>query len=328
MEYAFLGGGFLLLIAGSEAAVRGGVAVARVLRLSPLLIGFFIVAVATSAPELAVSLKAGLSSAPDIAVGNVVGSNILNLLLILGIAGLIRPMPSPPKVVLRDGGAMLIASAILALMAWGRVITRGEGVFLLIAFGAYAITVLATDWRRPPEHSVACARAMERLTGANASGPIGLFVLLLGLVLIVIGAQFAVEAAVRISLVLGFSQALIGLTVVAIGTSLPELLLTTVAAARGHTDLAIGHLIGSNTFNILAVLGITAVLRPLAVSPVLGGVDTLVMLGASAVLLPMLATNWRLSRPQSALLLLSYLGYVAFLAWRAGLITPSLMQAG
>jgi|SRR5579871_438444 len=328
MEFAFLGGGFLLMVVGSEFAVRGGVALTRGLGLPPLLIGFFIVGLGTSASELAVSVKAGLAGAPDIAIGNVVGSNILNLLLILGIGGLIRPMPSPPKVVLRDGGAMLFASVALALMAFGRAITRPEGIFLLGTFVAYTITVLVTDWRRPPEHSIACARAMERLTGANGSWVAGLIMVLAGVAGVAVGAHFAVESAIRFSILSGVPQGLIGLTLVAAGTSVPELLLTSIAAARGHTELAIGHLIGANTFNILAALGLTAAIRPLAISPSLGGIDTLVMLGASAVLLPMLAANWRLTRVQSALLLLSYLGYAALLAWRAGYLPASIIHAG
>jgi cation:H+ antiporter len=328
MEYAFLAGGFLLLIAGSEAAVRGGVAVARALGFSPLFIGLFVISAATSAPELAVSVRAGTYGASDIALGNVVGSNILNLLLILGLAALIRPMPSPPKVVLRDGGSMLAASVVLALMALGHVITRLEGALLLVAFVLYIAATLLTDWRRPPEHSVACARALARMAAGETSGPAGFFILIFGLVCLALGAQFAVAGAVRFSLTAGVSQAMVALTVVAFCTSVPELLLTTIAAARGETDLAIGHLVGSNTFNILGVVGLTAVLRPLAVSSALAGIDMLVMVGASAILLPMLATNWRLSRPQGALLLISYLGYVAFLAWRQGLITSALAGPG
>src|SRR5215472_13151374 len=328
MEYAFLAGGFLLLIAGSEAAVRGGVAVARALGLSPLFIGLFVISAATSAPELAVSVRAGLYGASDIALGNVIGSNILNLLLILGLGALIRPMPSPPKVVLRDGGAMLAASVILALMAWGHVIARWEGAFLLFAFAVYVGTTLVTDWRRPPEHSVACARALARMAAGETPGLIGFFILMFGLVSLALGAHFSVAGAVRFAITSGMSQAMIALTVVAFCTSVPELLLTTIAAARGETDLAIGHLVGSNTFNLLAVVGLTAVIRPLQVSTALAGIDMLVMVGASTILLPMLATNWRLSRPQGALLLVSYLGYMVFLAWRQGLITPALVGAG
>jgi len=318
----------LLLIAGSEAAVRGGVAVARGLGISPLLIGLFVISAATSAPELAVSLRAGLAGASDIAVGNVVGSNILNVLLILGLGALIRPMPSPPKVVLRDGGSMLAASIVLALMAWGHVITRWEGALLLAAFVLYLATTLMTDLRRPPQHSVACARAIARMAAGETAAAPGFFILVFGLVCLVLGAQFSVAGAVRFAQTSGVSQAVVGLTIVAFCTSVPELLLTTIAAARGQTELAIGHLVGSNTFNILAVIGLTAVLKPLPVSTMLAGIDMLVMVGASMVLLPMLAANWRLSRPQGALLLLSYLGYVGFLAWRQGLLTPAMVGLG
>jgi cation:H+ antiporter len=328
MEYGFLGGGFLLLILGSEAAVRGGVAVARALGVSPLLIGLFVIAAATSAPELAVSLQAGIVGASDIALGNVVGSNILNILLILGLGALIRPMPSPPKVVLRDGGAMLTASVVLALMAWGHEITRNEGIFLLLLFAAYVATAFITDWRRPPEQSVACASAVARMAGGETSGSVGFFILLFGLVCLYLGAHFTVAGGIRVASTLGFSQALVGLTIVAFCTSVPELVLTIVAAVRGQTELAVGHLVGASTFNILAVIGLTSVIHPLAVSTTLAGVDVLVMLAASAILLPMLATNWRLSRPQGALLLFCYLGYVAFLAWRQGLLTPAMLGAG
>lgn len=197
MEYGFLAGGFFLLILGSEAAVRGGVAVARGLGISPLLIGLFVISAATSAPELAISMQAGLAGAPDIAIGNVIGSNILNILLILGLGALIRPMSSPPKVVLRDGGTMLVASAALTFIAWGHMVSRGEGLFLLVLFVLYVVTTLITDWRRPPEHSVACARAVERMGGGETSGPVGVFILIFGLVCILLGTHFAVAAAVR-----------------------------------------------------------------------------------------------------------------------------------
>jgi cation:H+ antiporter len=322
MEYGFLAGGFFLLILGSEAAVRGGVAVARGLGISPLLIGLFVISAATSAPELAISMQAGLAGA------HVIGSNILNILLILGLGALIRPMSSPPKVVLRDGGTMLVASAALTFIAWGHMVSRGEGLFLLVLFVLYVAATLITDWRRPPEHSVACARAIERMAGGETSGSVGVFILIFGLVCILLGTHFAVAAAVRLSMLLNVSQALIGLTIVAFCTSIPELLLTTIAAARGQTELAIGHLIGANIFNILVAIGLTAAIKPIPISATLAGVDVLVMMAASAVLLPMLATHWRLSRPQGALLLLSYIGYVAFLAWRQGLVPPGILGAG
>ncbi len=328
VAYWFLGAGLALLVLGSEAAVRGGVAVARAAGLSPLAIGLFVISLATSSPELAVALRASLAGSSDIAVGNVVGSNILNILLILGIAALIRPMPSSPKVVLRDGGAMLGSGVALALMAWGGVITRAEGLFLLLALVVYFATIFFSDWRRSPEHSIPCSRAIERLGGETTSGSAGFYILVFGIVCLVIGAHFAVGGAVRVAGMLHWSEAAVGLTIVAFGSSLPELILTATAAARGETDLAIGHLIGSNSFNILGVIGLTAAIHPVSVAPMLAAVDVLVMVAASAILLPMLAANWRLSRPQGAMLLATYAGYLVFLAWRQGILTPHMLGLG
>lgn len=325
MAYWILGAGLALLVLGSEAAVRGGVALSRAAGLSPLAIGLFVISLATSSPELAVALRASLAGSPDIAVGNIVGSNILNILLILGIAALIRPMPSSPKVVLRDGGAMLGSGVVLALMAWGGIISRTEGVLLLVALAVYFASIFFSDWRRSPEHSLHCSRAIERLGGETTSGSAGFYILVFGIVCLVLGAHFAVGGAVRVAGMLHLSQAVVGLTIIAFGSAVPELLLTASAAARGETDLAIGHLIGKNTFNILGVLGLTAVLKPISVAPMFAAVDVLVMVAASVVLLPMLATNWRLSRPQGALLLASYAGYLVFLAWRQGLLTPQML---
>lgn len=328
MAYWFLGAGFILLVLGSEAAVRGGVALSRAAGLSPLAIGLFVLSLATSSPELAVSLRAALAGSPDIALGNVVGSNLINLLLALGLGALIRPMPSSPKVVLRDGGTMLGASVALALMAWGGAITRGEGVVLLLALLVYLVATYISDIRRPPEHSLACARAIDRLGGEETSASAGLFYLVLGIIGLVLGAHFAVGGAVKLAAAMHVSELAMALTLIAFGTSLPELLMTVIAAARGESELAIGHLIGSSTFNILGVIGITAAVHPLSVAPMLAAVDVLVMVGATAILLPMLASHWRLSRPQGALLLVSYVGYVVFLAWRLGMLTPQMLGMG
>jgi cation:H+ antiporter len=210
-------------------------------------------------------------------------------------------------------------------MAWGGVISRTEGVFLLLALVTYFASVLFSDWRRSPEHSFHCGRAIERLGGETTSGSAGFYILVIGVVCLVLGAHFAVAGAVRVASMLHLSEAVVGLTIVAFGSSLPELILTASAAARGETDLAIGHLIGSNTFNVLGVLGITALIHPVAVAPMLAAVDVLFMVAASAILLPMLAANWRLSRPQGAMLLVTYAGYLVFLAWRQGLLTPAML---
>jgi cation:H+ antiporter len=320
MAYGFLGAGFLLLVLGSEAAVQGGVAAARALGISPLLIGIFVISLAGSTPELAVTLQGALQGSPDLALGNVVGSNILNVLLTLGLASLIRPLPSPPKIVLRDGGSMLAASSMLALLSWDHFFSRGNGFLLLCAFAAYLALVFFTDWRRSQDHAPASARAAMRIAANNISGSAGLFVFAFGMVCLALGAHLVVGGAVRIASSLHYSEAMVGLTIVAMGTSFPELLFTVVAAVRGETDLAIGNLIGSNVINILGVIGLVSVIHPLSLAPSLASVDILIMVAAAAILPPMLSTQWRLSRPQGALLLFCYAAYLAFLAWRVGLL--------
>jgi cation:H+ antiporter len=327
MAYWFLGGGLVLLLFSSEAIVRGGVAVSRALGVPPLVIGLLVVTAGTSAPEFAVSLQAAYAGAPDIALANVLGSNILNLLLILGLAAMIRPLPSSPKVVLRDGGTMLLSALALALMARDGTLTQAEGIAMLAAFAIYLVVSFFSDWRRSAEHSVPCARALQRLAGEAPSAAGGLFLMLFGFVGLVVAAHFTVAGAVAVAREFHLSNAAVGLTVVAFGASIPELAVTLIAAARGQTEIAIGHLVGSNVFNTLGALGLTATLMPLHVSPVLG-TDLLAMAAASALLLPLLVTRWRLSRPRGALLVLSYACYLVFLAWREGLVTPQTIGIG
>jgi cation:H+ antiporter len=317
-----------LLIAGSEAAVRGGVGLARVLGLSPVLIGLLVIATATSAPELFVSLRAATAGAPDIALGDVIGGNIFMLLFALGLGALIRPLASPPKVVLRDGGTMLAAVLAVTFFALNGVLGRREGLFLFLGFVAYIVVTFFTDWRRSADHSVALSRALARSQSEALPIVGGLFLLLLGVICLVLGALFTVDGSLALARELHLQQAFVGLTIIAFGTSLPKLIAALVAALRGHTDVAVGLLIGAVVFNLLGVLGITAMVAPLAVSPTLASVDLYVMVAASAALLPLLAMRWRLSRPRGALLALAYVCYVAFLVWRQGLLTPALLGIG
>lgn len=328
MAYWFLAAGILLLIAGSEAAVRGGVGLARVLGFSPVLIGLLVIASATSAPELFVALRAATAGAPDIAIGDIVGGNIFMLLFALGLGALIRPLASPPKVVLRDGGTMLVAVLAVTFFALNGDVTRREGLFLFLGFVAYIVVTFFTDWRRSADHSVASSRAAAR--SQNEPLPVvgGLFLLLLGLICLVLGALFTVDGSVALARTLRLQPAFVGLTIIAFGTSLPKLIGALVAAGRGHTDVAVGLLIGAVIFNLLGVLGITAMVAPLAVSRMLASVDIYVMAGASAVLLPLLAMRWSLSRPKGVLLALCYVCYVAFLVWRQGLLPLSLLGIG
>jgi cation:H+ antiporter len=219
---------------------------------------------------------------------------------------------------------MLLAAIAVAMMAHDGTVTRIEGYALLAAFVLYIVIHFFSDWRRSSEHSVPCARAAARLQGEGMSGTAGLFIFLFGLAGLAVGAHFAVDGAVAVAREFHLSQAMIGLTVIAFGASIPELFVTLIAAARGHTQLAIGHLVGSNVFNSLGAIGVTAALVPLSVSPALNA-DLLAMAAASALLLPLLITSWRLTRPRGALLILSYACYLIFIAWRQGLITPAMV---
>lgn len=322
MVYAFLGIGFALLLLGSEAVLRGGICLSKTFGLSPLLIGLLVVSAGTSAPELIVSLQAATHGAPDLALGSVIGSNIVNTLLIFGLGALIRPMPSSPKIVWRDGGTMIVASlALLVIIRIGSV-TREFGLLLLAGYAAYLVLAFITDWRRPAPLSVAEARVHSR--HSETSPALSVFLMLFGLVCLFFGAHFAVDGGVTVARTFHVPEAMIGLTLVALGTSLPELATTVAASFRGHTEIASGGLIGSNIFNILLGLGLTAAIHPLAVSPAIAGADIFVMVGAAVVLVPLLASSWRLTRLQGLFLIVCYAGYIGFVAWRLGYHLPPL----
>ena len=326
MVYGFLIIGFALLILGSEAALHGSIGVARAFGLSPLLVGLLVISTCSSAPELFVSLQAVHHNTPDIAIGNIVGSNIVNILLIMGLGALIRPMPSPPKVVFRDGGTMAAASVALVIIAQIGTITREFGFMLLAAFVAYLVLAFATDWRRSAHNSVAECRAHAHK--GQVSVGLGLFLLLFGLVCLFFGAHFIIDGAVAMARERQVSEAVIGLTVVALGTSLPELAIIFLATARGRSDIAVGQLIGANIFNILFVLGVTAAVSPVTIALLFAKVDVLVMASAALLLIPLLATSWRLTRVRGLALILCYAGYAALLATRFGYHLPHVPGLG
>jgi cation:H+ antiporter len=325
MAMWLFGAGLVLLALGGEAVIRGGVTLTRALRLSPVIVGLFAISLGTSSPTLAVAVRAAASNLPDIAIGTVIGATLVNLLLILGIGALIRPMPSAPKVVLRDGGAMLAAAIVLAVLALHGQIGRREGVLLLGGFLVYAVIAVVSDWRRHSEHSVACAEAENRSQGQKPSAGGGLFALTVGVICLLIGAHFTVGGALTLATLWHVPSSAIAMTIVALGASLPVLAITAIAAARGYTEIAIGHLITASVFNVFAVLGIAALVRPLTIAPSFAAADVLVVLGAVVLLLPLLSSNWLLSRAKGAMLMLAYLGYLGFLAWRLGFIPHGLI---
>ena len=322
MAYAFVGFGLILLVIGSEAVLRGGVGLSRNIGLPPLLIGLLVVSIGTAAPELVVSLQAALRRAPDLALGTVIGSNIINILLILGLGALIRPIPASPKIVLRDGGALVLSSvALLALVEVGR-IPRGCGLVLLGGFAVYVVICFLTDWRRPTPDSGAEARVLSR--GDRATTPaLSIIFLLFGLACLYFGGGYVVDGGLAVARFYHVSEAAIGLTLVAVGSSLPELATTIVASIRGQSSLAAGNLIGSNIVNVLLALGLTASIRPLTVSADVAGADVYVMTAAAVVVPLFLASRWRLTRGQGFSLVLAYLAYLGFVAWRQGLVLGS-----
>lgn len=315
----FLGAGLALLVLGGEGVVRGGVTMTRALGFSPIVIGLFALSLGTSSPVLAVAVQASVAGLSDMALGVVIGASLINLLLILGVGAIIAPMPSAPKVVLRDGGAMLLASAALVLLVLQGGIDGREGVFLLGAFAVYAIVAAISDWRQSAEHSVACAEAEFRQGTERPSAGGGFFALIVGAICLVLGAHFVAGGALTLATAWNVPVATVALTVVALAASLPVLAVTAITLLRGHTEIAIGQLIMASVFNVFGALGIAAIVRPLSVSP-LFATDTVAMLGASAFLVPLLAMNWRLSRFKGALLLLAYAGYLGFTAYRLGLV--------
>jgi cation:H+ antiporter len=320
MAYWFLGAGLLLILLGSEAAIRGGVGLARSFDVSPLMMGVFVIAAGTSAPELFVSLKAAAVNAPALVLGGLVGTGILNILFVVGFGALIHPMASSPKVVLRDGGAMLAASILLVFVLLGGVVSRQWGVVLLVAFAAYVASIIVSDWRRTPDHSVPQARALYRSEGEPPSTVGALFLLLLGFILLALGAHFTVAGSVALARQMKWDEAFVGLTVVALSLSVPKLVAMLSAVARGHTAISVGQLIEANVFDLLGVLGITALVVPLAVPRMLATTDVSVLAASSIAVLPLLAMRWRLSRLRGMLLMLAYGCYIVFIVWRQGIL--------
>ncbi|MEX2481935.1 MAG: calcium/sodium antiporter [Gammaproteobacteria bacterium] len=302
--------GLALLYFGGEWLVRGAAAVAAEFGISPLAIGLTVVAFGTSAPELVVSLQAALSGASDIAVGNVVGSNIANIGLILGIAAVIQPLQVHANIIRVDAPLMIAASLLmLALLANGAV-SRIEGVLLFAGLCAY---VGYTLWQSRRETIAVQAEFDAGNPRDQGSTLHHVLFIAIGLAALVGGGKALVAAAVTIAAGFGVSEAVIGLTIVAIGTSAPELAASTVAALRGQGDIALGNVIGSNLFNILGILGVTAIVSPLP----RGGVDWVtlgIMLAFALVLWPFAWSQRRLVRLEGIALLAAYAGYIAWLA--------------
>ena len=307
--------GVALLVAGAEFLVRGAAALAVRFKVSPFLIGLVLVGFGTSAPELVASLEAALEGYPGLAVGNVVGSNIVNILLILGVSGLICPLCCPHGQLFRDGWMLLIATALLIGACLIDGLGRVTGGVFLVLLMAYLVYTCREDKKGLDE----TARMHVQEGAFAAAGP--RFGLVLdsvqaagGLAALVIGASLLVDSAVDIATMTGVSDTLIGLTVVALGTSLPELATSVVAAFRRNADIAIGNVIGSNIFNALGIMGMVALVKPIPVPPEIASFDIWVMAGATAALLYFAFSGARIGTLGGGLLVAGYGAYLWALA--------------
>lgn len=318
--------GIGLLIAGAELLVRGSVRLALGLGISPLVVGLTVVAAGTSSPELAVTVQSSLAGQADLALGNVVGSNIANVLLILGLAAVITPLVVQQKLVRLDVPIMIGVSLLLLLLALDGLISRVDGAILVTGIVAYVL--LAVVQSRRENKRVAQEYAEEydqttRPTGWRWLQNIGLVVV--GLALLVLGARWIVDGAVEFAHYMGVRELIVGLTVVAIGTSLPEIAATVIASLRGERDIAVGNVVGSCIFNILGVLGVAGVLAPagVAVSPVLLQLDLPVMIAVMFACAPVFWYGYAIYRWEGALFLGYYLLYTVYLVLSASR-SPSL----
>ncbi|MEX1146799.1 MAG: calcium/sodium antiporter, partial [Sphingomonadales bacterium] len=306
----FLIGGIILLTLGGEAVVRGALAAASRLGVSPLLAGLVIVGFGTSAPEMVVSVDAALNQQPDIAIGNVVGSNIGNILLILGICAIITPMTIHPRGLLRDGTVMVGASVLFVVLAWGSAVVRTDAVILLAAFGGYLVWAYLTERRDQSPIAQIHRDEGSEIKAVPHHPAIIIAVLIVGMAALIGGSRLLVTGATEIATAAGLPEAVIGLTLVAVGTSLPELAVSLMAAIRRHADVAVGNILGSNIFNLLGILGLSAILQPLPIHPRIVAVDQWVMLASALVLVVFLRTGHRINRIEGAALLAGYVAYV------------------
>ena len=311
MIWLQLAGGLVLLLGGGEALVRGSVAVATRLGISPLVIGLTLVGLGTSAPELVACIEAALIGAPGIAVGNIVGSNIANILLILGISALLLPVATTKEAFRRDGAVLMATTLVfVAVTVLAGAIGRPTGLAFLGALAAYILWTYWSELRAPDAAAERYAEEAEEVTPKRLPLRAALPIALVGIGAVVWGADLLVRGAIAIARDFGLSEAVIGLTLVAIGTSLPELATSVVAAWRRHTDVAFGNVVGSNIFNVLGIAGATAVVTPIGVPAEIIRLDIWVMLATVIVLAVFAVTGWRVSRREGAVLLIAYAGYL------------------
>lgn len=313
MDIVFLLCGLIGLVIGGEMLVRGAVAAAERFGISPMIIGLTLVGFGTSSPELVTSIQAALAGSPGIAMGNVVGSNIGNILLILGIATLLMPIAVDPQVLKRDGTVLVLASVVCVVAVLLGDIGRMAGGTMITLLCIYLGVTLYLERRRSSPVAELYSAEATLVTAPTASLVKSLLIAGVGLVITILAARYLILGAVSLAQAVGLSETVIGLTIVAIGTSMPELVTSIIAVRKGQGDVALGNIIGSNIFNILGILGITALVQPLSVPPEIAKLDIWVMSLATLALIIFARTGWQIGRREGLGLLLAYVVYVSYL---------------
>ncbi len=326
-----LAGGLAVMVLGGELLVRGAVRFAERVGMSPLLIGLTLVGFGTSTPELVASVTAALKGSPEIAYGNIVGSNIVNILFILGMSALIFPVAVKSSALKRDGVFVLLTALLLSAVGWAYTMDRVMGglfVGLLIAYVVYAYfqerspaTVAAEGHTAAYERGEAFEEVLPHQNQRHIRSPaldiaLSLGLAFAGLALVIFGGMWFVDGAIRLARSAGLTEEVIGLTIVAVGTSMPELVTSWIAAIRKQSDVALGNILGSNIYNILGIGGVTALISPSDVPAGIASFDNPVMVAVSLLLLAVAFTGLRIGRREGALMVGCYVGYVAFLLMR------------
>lgn len=304
----YLLGGLIMLFLGGEGLVRGSSSLAIKIGISPLVVGLTVVAFGTSSPELLVSLKAALMGNSTIAIGNVVGSNIANIALIIGTAAIIRPLEVHANVIRREIPIMIIVTVLLIIFLSNEILGFVEGLIFILLLIVYTTLSILFSLKENKE----VENEFEEGIKSKLTTPLAVLFIVLGLAFLFYGADIFLKGAIALAKIFNVSDAVIGLTVVAVGTSLPELFTSIVASIKNESDIAVGNAVGSNIFNILSILGITALIITINSSGI-NFIDLLIMLAAAIILLPLAYTNFRVSRLEGIILVVCYLIYIYYL---------------
>lgn len=298
--------GITILLIGGEALVKSSVSIASRFDISPAIIGLTIVAAGTSTPEMVTSLLASLRGAPDLAMGNIIGSNIFNILAILGIASLIKPNKIPSSMMKLEMPLLILCTLILIGLTWDLLLSPFEGIICLVAL----CLLFYISIYRAKKMGLKSEESIEPLK--NWKWDVGY--LIVGITALITGAHLSLEGGIQLGQLIGLSERIIGITIISVGTGLPELATSAVAAYRGHNDIAFANVIGSNMMNTLGVAGIASAFHPITLSPDTGQLDSLIMLAITLLLIPIIILGKnKIERPSGLFLVLSYIGYVFYL---------------